>query len=274
MLEKEQDSVKNLLSLSRVLIEKGNYEEAKDNLTIIINNFGTYQEVIAANELLANLNLKLLVKQINNSKHIDSINIWVKNVSDPDVRQMADEKIADILSNSDDMNQLEDYLNFEGYSAHKDLATQRLNDLREENKDLAYQNASKANNSQAWKQFLKDYPNHPEKNKIEETIINLEVNEIFAGEYGEIPPTQLVGNKNFKESNIDIKNDTRYTLTLRYSGPEIKRFDIPPGETITINIKSGQYRVTASVNAAGVRNFAGNENLNGEYSSTYYIATN
>ncbi len=274
MLEKEKDSVKNLLSLSRALIEKGKYNEAKKNLTIIINNFGTYQEVIEANQLLINLNLELLVKQISNTKSIDSINIWIKNVSDPDIRQLADSRIADILSNSEDLAQLEDYLESDGYKAHQDLANQRVKELKEKNKEQAYQNALAAKDSKNWKKFIEDYPNHPEKEKIEETIILLEVNEIFAGEYGEIPPAQLLGDKNFKESNMEITNDTRYTLTLRYSGPEIKKIDIPPGTKKTVNFKSGEYRVTASVNAAGVRNFAGNESLYGQYSSTYYISSN
>ncbi|MCB0745956.1 MAG: hypothetical protein KDC90_00700 [Ignavibacteriae bacterium] len=274
MLEKEQDSVKNLLSLSRVLIEKGKYDEAKKNLTIIINNFGSYQEVIEANQLLINLNLKLLVKQISNTKSIDSINIWIKNVSDPDIRQLADSRIADILSNSEDFAQLEDYLDSDGYKAHQDLANQRLKELTQENKERAYQDALAANDSKKWKEFLEDYPNHPEKEKIEEKIILLEVNEIFAGEYGEIPLAQLVGDKNFKESNIEITNDTRYTLTLRYTGPEIRKIDISPGATVLLKFMSGEYRVTASVNAAGVRNFAGSESLYGEYSSTYYISSN
>ncbi len=274
MLEKEKDSVKNLLSLSRALIEKGKYNEAKKNLTIIINNFGTYQEVIEANQLLINLNLELLVKQISNTKSIDSINIWIKNVSDPDIRQLADSRIMDILSNSEDLAQLEDYLESDGYKAHQDLANQRVKELKEKNKEQAYQNALAAKDSEIWKKFIEDYPNHPEKEKIEETIILLEVNEIFAGEYGEIPPAQLLGDKNFKESNMEITNDTRYTLTLRYSGPEIKKIDISPGTKKTVNFKSGEYRVTASVNAAGVRNFAGNESLYGQYSSTYYISSN
>lgn len=274
MLEKEQDSVRNLLSLSKVLIEKGKYEEAKRNLTIIINNFGTYQEVIDANELLTNLNLKLLVKQISNTKSIDSIEIWIQNVSDPDIRQLADGRIKDIISNSEDISQLEDYLNSEGYNAHQDIANQRLAELKEKNKQQAFQDAMAANDPKTWKKFLEDYPNHPEKSKIEETIILLEVNEIFAGEYGEIPPAQLVGDKNLKESYIEITNDTRYTLTLRYTGPENRKIDISPGGKKTVNLKSGEYRVTASVNAAGVRNFAGSESLYGEYSSAYYISSN
>lgn len=273
LLKKEQDSVKKLLSLSRVLIEKGEYNSAKNNLTIIVNNFGTYQEVIEANQLLENLNLKLLVKQINKTKDIDSIKIWIKNIVDPDIKNLAEDKIREIIVTSENVDQLEDYLNSNGFKAHQDLANNRLNQLKEENKEKAYKNAVAANDSKTWKRFLEEYPNHPNRKQIEDKIIVLEVNEIFDGEYGEIPSSQLIGNKNFKESNIEIKNDTRYTLTLRYSGPEIKKVDISPSGSIKLKLKSGEYRVTASVSAAGVRNFAGKENLNGEYTSTYYITS-
>ncbi|WP_370477224.1 hypothetical protein [Tamlana flava] len=274
LLEKEQDSVESLLSLSRILIEKGDYSKAKRNLTIIINNFGTYQEVVEANNLLKNLNLQILVRQINNTKSIDSIKIWIKNVSDPDVRILADDKIEDILASSKDINELEDYLNSEGYKSHADLARNRINELKELNKDKSYANALTINDSKTWKRFIEDYPNHPERDKIMETIIMLEVDEIFSGEHGQIPPSQLIGNENNSQSSIEIENDTRYTLTIRYSGVEVRKIDITPGSTKTVKLKSGEYKVTASVNAAGVRNFAGSESLYGEYSSAYYIGSN
>ncbi len=274
LLKKEQDSVRELLTLSRVLIEKGRYEEAKDKLIIIINNFGTYQEVVEANSILENLNLKLLIKRINNSQSIDTIKVLVENVSDVDVRVIANKKIEDIISDSNSIKELEDYLNSQGFNAHADLANERLVELKEKNKRNAYLNAQAVNDSKTWKKFLNDYPNHPEKEQITKNIVVLEIEEIFSGEYGEIPPSQLTGTKNYEVSTIQITNDTRYTLTLRYSGPEVRKINISPGSLESVKFKSGVYKVTASVNAAGVRNFAGVENLHGEYSSTYYISSN
>jgi hypothetical protein len=73
---------------------------------------------------------------------------------------------------------------------------------------------------------------------------------------------------------IDIKNDTRYELTVRYSGEESKKVVIPKGETQNIDLPPGAYRVAASVSAAQVLNYYGNNTLEpGSYSERFYISS-
>jgi len=78
---------------------------------------------------------------------------------------------------------------------------------------------------------------------------------------------------NSSYSTISVFNNTSYTLTLRYSGPESKRFDIKSKGRINVTLLNGNYKVTASVNASNVTNYAGTEYINGEYDSEFYIVT-
>lgn len=271
--KREYDSVKKLLFLSKTFMEKEQYEKSKENLTIMVNNYGTYQEVIEARKLLEALNLKILSQEITKSNSIDTIKILIKNVIDPDLVQLSSNRIKDLILNSLDISQIENYVNEDGFKEHQVIAQNRLQELNELRKEEAFKSAVATNTSDVWKKFLSDYPNHSNKKDIEKQIIMLEVNEIFAGDYGEIPLLQLVGDKNYQESSIEIKNDTKYTLTLRYSGKDVIRLSIPPQSSRKVNLKSGEYRVTASVDAADVRNFAGIESLSGSYSSNYYISS-
>ncbi|MDU8886323.1 hypothetical protein RXV94_09140 [Yeosuana sp. MJ-SS3] len=272
--KREYDSVKKLLSLSKIFIENKQYENSLVNLDKIINNYGTYEEVIEAQKLKDEVLIILLIKKIEEAKNIQMIVVLVEKVIDPEVLMLASDRVKDMLLNSKSIEEIEEYLNGTKFKEHEGLARRRLNQLKEDNKEEAYKNAVASSSSRIWKKFLEDYPDHPEKSNIETLIIELEVNEIFGGEYGDIPSSQFLGERNNVESSISIENDTRYTLTLRYSGPDIKKINIPPGETQKVNLKSGEYRVTASVNASNVRNFAGTESLYGEYSSAYYISSN
>jgi len=76
------------------------------------------------------------------------------------------------------------------------------------------------------------------------------------------------------KSFIAVTNNTEYTLVVRYSGPDTKKIILKPNESTTVYLSNGYYKVAASVNAADVRNFAGNYNLEGgEYSKSFYIKT-
>lgn len=268
---RELDSVRNLLTLSRDLIQKDDYEASIKYLTIIINNYATYKEVLVARNLFKEANRKLLLKKIYSASNIDTLIVITNSSLDSELREKSKKKINELITGSDDIKTIKDYLNKDDFLEFESEAKERLAFLKEKEKENAYKNALSSQSSNIWKKFLKDYPNHPEKNRIEDQITALEVEEIFNGEYGEIPSSQLLGEKNYKKSSIEIKNDTRYTLTIRYSGNEVKKIVIAPNSFKKITLKSGQYKVAASVNASGVRNFAGRETLQGEYSSSYYI---
>jgi len=145
-----------------------------------------------------------------------------------------------------------------------------LSELKIANEERAFENAQQANSSRIWKRFLEDYPNHPQSKSIRKKIIDLEVDEIFGDRTtGRLPSFDKIGGGYSSTSSISIKNDTGCGLTVRYSGPETRMVEIPAGGTRNVNLSSGSYRIAASACGA---NYAGTEQLFGEYSSSYYIS--
>lgn len=149
-------------------------------------------------------------------------------------------------------------------------ARSRLIELRIKTEQLAYENAVNANNSSTWKEFLSGYPNHPEAESIKEKIIRLEVDEILAGDHGNLPAPQQTSYNYSSTSRITIENTTSYLLTIRYSGPEAKLITIDPDRSQVVYLQSGSYRVAATANGL---HYGGEEDLHGNYSSRYYITT-
>lgn len=140
-----------------------------------------------------------------------------------------------------------------------------------EEPELTYERAEEINTSTVWKRFLEENPNHSKRKEISEKIIRLEVDEILRDtETGMMPSFDNHSSKYSSTSSVKISNDTGCGLTVRYSGTEAKMLDIPNGSTKTVSLKSGNYKITAS--ACGY-NYAGIENLHGDYSSTFYIST-
>lgn len=136
--------------------------------------------------------------------------------------------------------------------------------------EIAYNQAIDSNSSKALKNFIDTYPDHSEKSFIENKIIELEVEEIFKdANTGEMPSADRLGGNSTQTSSVKVTNDTGCTLTLRYSGANSKKIVIPVAQTSSIKLSSGSYRVTASACGA---NYAGVENLNGDYSSSFYMS--
>lgn len=269
---KEQDSVRKLLELSKSFLQREQYDDAVENLTIIINNFGTYPEFLEAKELIDEAKNGSDLKTIAESNDLNEL-AGIKNKSiSPEVRNSADFKMKDVINNSDNIDQLENYLGESGFKKYEQEAKNRLNTLKENAQESAYNDAVAAKSAKQWKDYLESYPDDPRRSDIEIDIIKLEVNEIFAGDYGEIPSFNRTSGTSSEISSVTVKNDTRYTLTLRYSGNDVKRIVIPAGNSKEVDLKSGPYRVTASVDAYNVRNYAGTETLNGEYDVVYYIS--
>ncbi len=155
--------------------------------------------------------------------------------------------------------------------------------LKEEKNDLIlnpskvqekrYEIAKRIDTSDAWKRFLRHYPNYFYKSDIERRIIQLEVNEIMGNSNtGKMPSFEKNYSSSFSSSSsnsmVNITNDTGCELTVRYSGKDVKKIVIPIGESINVSLKSGSYNITAS--ACG-SNYAGTEYLDGSYSSKFYI---
>lgn len=134
---------------------------------------------------------------------------------------------------------------------------------------MDYATAKNINTPEAWKQFLVDNPDFKNKKDIEEQIIILEANQIINDRNtGEMPVSEKIDGSNRASSTITVENDTSCELTLRYIGNEVKKVVISPNSKQNVNLKSGNYQVTAS--ACGY-NYAGREHLSGKYEAVYYI---
>jgi len=131
-------------------------------------------------------------------------------------------------------------------------------------------------------QGVKDYNKANLKPKDEAALkspnrqkIDTEVLAIFNKTKNRLPPMKgkmPAGGKPGSISNINIKNDTKYALTLLYSGKESKKVVIPPNQSKKFTLMNGPYRVAAKVSKETVGNFVKTETLKGlNYSSIFYI---
>lgn len=103
--------------------------------------------------------------------------------------------------------------------------------------------------------------------------IDAEVSAIMAGQHGQLPaPQQVRAEPRAQTAVVTVKNDTKYTLRVLYSGPTSRRIVLSPGATRQADFGVGIYRVAATVNQPSVVPFAGTNTLQGGvYSSRFYI---
>jgi hypothetical protein len=124
-----------------------------------------------------------------------------------------------------------------------------------------------------YRRFASRFPSHPRIATIEKRIIDLEVKEIAAGQYGAMPQARPISHDS-KSAEIEIENKTGYELTVRYSGPDSKKLVIPVGATRSTILAPGVYKIAASVSAAHVTNYYGTDTMQGgRYLSDFYIKT-
>lgn len=128
---------------------------------------------------------------------------------------------------------------------------------------------------EAYELYLKQIPSGSYADIARRRIVDLEVDEILKGEVGELPELQPLGNsKSSTLASVEVSNDTSYNLTVRYSGTDSQKHVISPRQKKTFQIRKGDYRVTATVDAGSVRPYAGNETINYDrYGVSFYIIT-
>lgn len=139
----------------------------------------------------------------------------------------------------------------------------------------AWEQATLLETLTGYQKYLELYPYGSHASVADKRIIDLQVNKIFNGEHGSLPSMdkQTYGGSEYS-SSIQIENQTSYTLTLLYSGSDSRRIILSAGQTRTVSLRNGDYRIAASVDTGGVQDFAGSETLDGgTYSVSYYIST-
>lgn len=185
------------------------------------------------------------------------------------VRLSEDEAWTESLA-SDKVEMTEQYLSKYPSGRYIAQANLRLAELRAKAEGFEYEMASEKNSSSAWRHFLELYPNRDDEKSIRRKIIQLEVDEILAGEHGTLPSSVPTSYGSSGQSSVEISNDTGYPLTIRYSGPDVQSIEIPVAGTRTVSLSSGNYRVAASANGLY---YGGSEYLHGNYSSKFYISS-
>lgn len=131
-------------------------------------------------------------------------------------------------------------------------------------------------NAENLSKYLKLFPTGTHRKQAEKKLIDLEVANVLNGEHGYLPSMDrnYSGGYGSSTSTIRVENQTSYTLTLLYSGRDSKRLVLSPGCSESITLHNGTYRIAASVDAGGVRNYGGTEQLDGDnYSVSYYISS-
>lgn len=186
------------------------------------------------------------------------------------LEKIDEEELWESAASSEDISKIEDYISKYPKGKYVTSANSKKKELKKLNMEKAYEEASIENSSYTWKEFLKDYPEHPKKSSIKEKIIRLEVDEILGDEStGSMPSFNSYSTNYSSSSTVEITNNSGCPLTVRYSGVEAKMVEIPAGSTRTVNLSSGSYKIAASACGA---NYAGTENLHGNYGSTFYIS--
>ncbi len=167
----------------------------------------------------------------------------------------------------------EKFINQYGSSIYGDRARAILRGLDDE----YWNEASNENLIPLYQDYLLYFPKGKHATEAKKAIIDKEVDIIFMNDHGKLPPMSKTSSESsYSTSNeIEIYNNTNYTLTVRYSSAlESKKITFLPKQKKEFKLSNGKYRVSASVDAANVNNYAGKEELEGgRYTTEYYIVT-
>lgn len=185
------------------------------------------------------------------------------------------EKILPAWQETLGKNTLEGYRKFISKfpnSSFRKEANKKIIEIDEKN----WTKATNRNTLKSYNNYLSEHPDGRYSETANARIIDIEVNDIFESNPGQLPPpTKFRTNTKRDFTVYSIYNDTKYTLILRYSGKESFKVTFKPQEKSAIELKNGSYRVTASVDAYNVRDYAGKEKVDGsDYFVSYFISSN
>ena len=136
--------------------------------------------------------------------------------------------------------------------------------------------ALKIDSSRVYQKYIDLFPQGKNIQEANQLVVDKKIDEIFKNKYGygALPSMEKTSGGSGTNARIGIYNNTPHTLTLCYSGPTKKIVYIESQKTTDVILTNGEYKIGASVDKYGVRNFAGSESINGgNYEVQYYIVT-
>lgn len=242
-----------------LLYPNSKYESiAKEKLNDLIES-KNWNEILSKNNLDDFYNF---ISKYPQSKYIEIAKSKIKEI----------EEIQPLWEKVVKNNSFEKYTEFlqkYPFSSYSDLAKSKIIEFEK----LDWESAKNKNTISSYKTFIERHPTSYYREDAESKIVDLEVKKIFESEHGYLPPSTKT--KTYTErrySVMNIYNDTQYDMTLRYSGIESFKIIFKPKEKSAFEILNGNYKVTASVNAINVIDYAGTEEIDGgDFSVTYYI---
>ncbi|MFC2097937.1 hypothetical protein ACFLSI_06355, partial [Bacteroidota bacterium] len=270
-----------------ILYEKKDWENAKSSNTISIYNDFTTKYPDSKYNLQAQKNISEIEAQQAWTKaiNLNAIHGYENFLTSyPNSKYVFDakNKIQEIkediawneAENQGIISAYQAYISNFPYGKHNLKAKDKIKQL--EAVITEWNKAIEENTPEAYTQFINKFPNSSYTLIAKKKIIDLEVDAIFEGDHGILPPMSKTSDRYIRSTvnDIEVFNNTSYTLTVRYSGIESKKVVLLPQQKQKFTLKIGNYRVAASVNADNVTNYAGEENLEGgSYSSQFYIKT-
>lgn len=262
-LTKEQNSIEAYQKFIDSYPSSFQIYEAKWNMSSLMES-DAWRKASDSNSILSYSNY---LEDYPNGAHEMEARVKLKDLEDEQIKP----KWSAVVSENSYRAYLDFYNTYPSCSYAK-IAWEKIIEFEDRDWELA----KKKNTIRAYRDFIKKYPGNIHVEDAERRIIDLEVDQIFKGDHGSLPPMSKSTGSSYSSTNkVNIFNNTEYTLTIRYSGPESRKIVIPPrGRDNQTVLPSGNYRITASVDAAYVSNYAGTEYLSGgEYDSEYYIRT-
>lgn len=138
--------------------------------------------------------------------------------------------------------------------------------------DTAWARACELDSKESYQKYVAIYPNGAHRPQASQRLIDLQVDDIFDSDHGNLPRMNRVSeDEDSPTSTITVENGTRYPLTVMYSGEDSRSIVISPGFKGTVSLPNGQYRIAASVPAVNVRPFAGRETFRGGSYEVCYV---
>jgi hypothetical protein len=113
---------------------------------------------------------------------------------------------------------------------------------------------------------LKKFPGSDAEIEARGRIADVQVALIMGQPFTQLPQAQQAGRiADANVAKLEVKNDSIYTLTVYYSGPTSQILELKPGETQSVVISKGNYKVAARGSDPKVRPFAGEEMIAGGF---------